>query len=92
MLDDKETITDVLQTLLKWKAGEGDNAAETAAFDASAGVEVDPPEEKHEIRVDKAMALWAQAACGNVVVSVYCLKFKPLLSNDFGLILKKGQW
>ncbi len=70
--DDKEEISEALKVLLSWQddaPGAGAAAAEEdEAFDASGGVTVAPLEARHEVRVDKAMALWAQAACGHVVV------------------------
>ena len=66
--DDKEIVANALQILLEWNPEEGAVAPE--AFDASGGVEVIPVEHGHEVKVDKAMALWAQAACGHITVCV----------------------
>ena len=69
LTDDKEIVANVLQILLEWKPEE--DAAAPEAFDASGGVEVIPVEHRHEVKVDKAMALWAQAACGHITVCFF---------------------
>ena len=70
LTDDQEMITDALHSLLAWKV-EGAEASTPAVFDVTEGIEVVPLERKHEIKVDKAMALWAQAACGHIVVCIH---------------------
>lgn len=62
---------------------EDDADSSAAAFDASEGVEVVPVEHKHDLRVDKAMALWAQAAVGEVVVGFQKCLEKSLFVSFF---------